>query len=942
MSTTEILYHARVLAGRKESKWGEHVFIFPYYSLVRNRIANIILKNSFIQKDNIAEQLTYQIVSYAYDMFFKFVYPYEYKLAKENGLLEGCTDEEQNVFFIEILSGKEEWIKYCFEKYPKLKYMIEAYTEGILAHIEDFLSSLENDHKQLNSFFCLGDSNVNEICIIEGDLHGGRCVSSITFQNGVKLYYKPRSATNEKFLLDIVSCLNSMGLRIKMGIPLFLDKDTYSWHIHITTKEIASKAAVKGYYHNLGKLQGLFYLLGTQDIIPDNILCVGGCPYIIDCESVTSKVFKHMDSSKLSTYLLESVLQTGILPDWMFNDVNERTQISSVLFEFGTTNNHLPKINGKPFPITEITLQDLKEGFTESCNFFRNHNGEILKFLNSYDTTGLSARILLHPTIIYSHLLREMVTPPYLHGTKSIKELVKPIIRKESYGDLCERLITSIVNQIESGNIPYYYTKSCDLALYTLPNSSVVEKWTTSDMNGVTPIKKRLSLLTIKRQQEQLLIIDETVNFFIDVIGKKTKKERLSPTEEREINHQDIRHAVERIDKEIQKRMIEIDDEIGFVCRTKNSFDGKFQVCLMNDSMYDGMLGICLFYRTLYNYSHSINHKRIASRIFKQLCKNWKESYYGIDLSTVPISPLSGITGLLYIMERFPDFYNRSTYTSVINEVKRLIPTTTQYDYMSGLAGLILLVVQCKFMGGDDKQAILKECAERISQLATTKKDVTYWTYTDGNKITGEKQMVLGGFAHGSSSMALAMFQLAKHLKDRRYYNMFCQSLLHDRSFYSEEVKGWIDGRNPSSKGDSGSWCHGATGIALSRLFLCSEGYEDSGIEQELSLAIGQIERRIGYNLSICHGSTGNLEVLKSISNHIAREKPRYIGWINTISKYISSGEDIVCGDDNRNSQVGLFMGFAGIGYQLLRFHDWKHLPSVLCLEIAPTTKSLH
>ncbi len=33
-----------------------------------------------------------------------------------------------------------------------------------------------------------------------------------------------------------------------------------------------------------------------------------------------------------------------------------------------------------------------------------------------------------------------------------------------------------------------------------------------------------------------------------------------------------------------------------------------------------------------------------------------------------------------------------------------------------------------------------------------------YWTYTDGNKIVGEKELNLGGFAHGSSSMATAMF----------------------------------------------------------------------------------------------------------------------------------------------------------------------------------------
>lgn len=937
-----LLYQARIKANGNECQEKIHVFMFPYYSLVRYKVMDILVGDSFLNRKELVEQVTYQVVSYAYETYFKFVYPYEYRLAKDNGLLKGQTDKEKNDYFIETLSAKEEWILYCFEKYPKLNYMLKAYTKGIIAHLKHFATSIETDCHQLISYFCIGEFKVKDICIVEGDLHAGRCVSSVTLQNGIKLYYKPRNAANEKFLLDVNSYLGNMGLRINIGIPLFLDKDTYSWHLHINGKELPCDTTTMGYYYNLGKLQGLFYILGTQDIIPDNILCIGGCPYIIDCESIISKIFKHLDSSKLSRYLQESVLQTGILPDWMFNDANERTQISSVLFEFGTTNSHLPRIDGKSCPITVRTLCDFKEGFTEACHFFRKHDKEILEYLNSYDTSRLSTRVLLHPTVIYTHILREAVTPPYLHGTKNVREIVEPIIRKESYGNIKEPLITSISSQIESGNIPYYHTKPCVSALYTLPYNIVVEAWSTSEMDGVEPIKKRLSSLTEKRLQEQLCIIDETVNFFIDVLGNKTKRERLLPCEAKELNHQDILHAVGNIDKEIQKRMIEIDDEIGFVCRTKNSYDGKFQVCLMNDTMYDGMLGICLFYRTLYCCSNDIKHLQIADRIFKQLCAHWKESYFGIDMNTIPISPLSGITGLLYLMERFPDLHNHSIYTSIVEEVKRLIPTTNQYDYMSGLAGLILFIVQCKLIGEEDKQTILKGCAERIVQLATTTKGQTYWTYTDGNKIIGEKQLVLGGFAHGSSSMALAMFQLFKHLKNRRYFGMFYEALLHDRSFYSEEEKGWIDGRDPLSRGDSGSWCHGATGIALSRLILCSEGYEDAGIEQELILAIGQIERRIGYNLSICHGSMGNLEVLCSISNHIASKEPCCYGWINTIAKHISSGDDIVCGDDNRNSQVGLFMGLAGIGYQLLRFHDWKHIPSVLCLEIAPTTKSLH
>lgn len=355
----------------------------------------------------------------------------------------------------------------------------------------------------------------------------------------------------------------------------------------------------------------------------------------------------------------------------------------------------------------------------------------------------------------------------------------------------------------------------------------------------------------------------------------------------------------------------------------------------MNDSLYDGLLGVCLFYLTLFTYSHNIQHKEIAHGIFQQLCEHRDVVHIGVDKSEIAISPLSGIMGLLYIMEVFPDLYNASVYQSIIKEVKEPIPITTQFDYMSGLAGVILFTTQCKLMKETDKLTILKTSGERLLQLAKNIKGKTYWTYTDGNKIIGKNDLNLGGFAHGSSSMATAIFLLYKQFGDIRYLEAFKHSLLHDRSFYSDKIQGWIDGRNPSYEEDSGSWCHGATGIALSRLILASEGFSDKTMVKELKIAINQIEKRIGYNLSVCHGSMGNLEILHLLS---MQNDTKTFRWVNSIATEISKGQDIICGDDNRNSQVGLFMGFAGIGYQLLKFYDWKNIPSILCLEIAHST----
>lgn len=242
----------------------------------------------------------------------------------------------------------------------------------------------------------------------------------------------------------------------------------------------------------------------------------------------------------------------------------------------------------------------------------RAHKLDLLSYIYSYDFNFMRSRVLLHPTVIYSYILTEMVTPPYLHGGKNIEELIEPIIRKESYGLLSIPLIHSVASQIEKGDIPYYFMYLNKNSLYTLPNDIVVDDWIPVESKGATIIAEKLSALSSKVQEEQLCMIDESVNFFLDVIGvSDTNKKRILPVGKDSIDRNVLWQAIERIEKEIRKRMIQIDNEIGFVCRTRNVYDGKFQVCLMNDSLYDGLLGVCLFYLTLFTYSHEQQHEKL-------------------------------------------------------------------------------------------------------------------------------------------------------------------------------------------------------------------------------------------------------------------------------------------------------------------------------------------
>lgn len=924
-----------------ESEYAQ-IFIRPYFSLIEERVKEIVPDDNLLCKGDVTRSLTYQIASYAYEKYFKYVYPYEFRLSRENGLLEGGSDDEKNKDFINRLSAQDEWIEYCFEKYPLLADIMSQYSDAIIKHARQLLLSVKSDYESLKTVFQMEDAQVEDIKLFEGDLHDGRCVSSVKFRHGLKLYFKPRSSANEHFLSYIATRLAEIGLPVRIGIPKFLNYGTHSWHQHVNQQPLAEGSDIGDYYNNLGKIQALLYMLGTRDVIPDNVICVGDRPYLIDCESVTHKKFIHKDSTRLSLYLQDSALMTGMLPDWMFNGANDRSRISSVLFKFGDRDDHLPHVGGRPHPITEETLSDFENGFMYACDFFRAHKPQISHMLDSYNAEPMSLRVLLHPTAIYTLILEEMTTPPYLHGSERVRDLVEPLITEEAYGNLRNVLITSITSQIESGNIPYYFTRPGEQALFTLPHAIVVENWADGSSKGLSDIKRRLSELTEKKQEEQLTIIDEAVNFFLDVVGEKKEAKRISPTGGTSAHLGNIFQAVELIEQEIKKRMISEDGEIGFVCRTKNSYDGKFQVCLMNDTLYDGLMGVCLFYRTLYSYSHNSGHKEIADKIFSQLCGEWQKTFNDIDDDKIPLSPLSGFPGLMYLMERFPDYYRESVYEAILEKVEALIPVTAQYDYLSGLAGLTILLTQCRRIEERRKLSLVRKCGERIVELAESEGNKAYWTYTDGNKFAGERKMTLGGFAHGSSSIALALYILYRHTGDQRFSAVMKKALSHDRSFYAEEIKGWVDGRTPMLKHDSGSWCHGATGVALSRLLLISLGYDDESLRNEISIARAQIEKKIGYNLSVCHGSMGNLEILQAVTGEMGKDAARCSEWVNAIANEIICNKDIICGDDNKNSQVGLFMGFAGIGYQLLRFYDWEGVSSIMCLETTPIVDSLH
>ena len=229
----------------------QQIFIFPFYLYIKNQIQKIFEKLPNCFSSEIVRDLAAQIVNFTYNNYFKYVYDYELRLADEYNLLKGENATQKERYFLSYLSNDSDWITYLFEKYPKLDQMLDVFTKRILLYLDEVLSHVTSDSNRIAEVFNLKNSIVDSIRLFDGDLHNGKCVCSITYSNGVKIYHKPRSSDNEEFLINYIDHLKNIGLNVRIEIPPEINRKEYSWHMHINHKDVLDENEISDFYYTL-------------------------------------------------------------------------------------------------------------------------------------------------------------------------------------------------------------------------------------------------------------------------------------------------------------------------------------------------------------------------------------------------------------------------------------------------------------------------------------------------------------------------------------------------------------------------------------------------------------------------------------------------------------------------------------------------------------------
>jgi len=359
--------------------------------------------------------------------------------------------------------------------------------------------------------------------------------------------------------------------------------------------------------------------------------------------------------------------------------------------------------------------------------------------------------------------------------------------------------------------------------------------------------------------------------------------------------------------------------------------------------LYAGTSGVALFLAHLHERSGERIHRLTAMGALHQAWSR-RESLAAF----IRGSFYSGLLGVAYArLEAGRLFGDEHLVESALAAVESLMdsPVSPQaLDVVTGSAGAIPVLLEINRRHPRDW---LIELALRHAEnlLDTARRQEDGWSWRTVEMATRDN---LTGFSHGAAGMATALLELNRVVPDARFRTAAENAFHHESKWFDPAQGNWADLRIFDSvpvRPDlpppcSIAWCHGAPGIALSRLRayeLLGEPSRRTEAETAIATTAFSLEQMLVSGqggFSLCHGHAGNAEALLYAAEILDPSKRSLCETVGRagIARYEQSERPWPCGVLNGGETPGLMLGLAGIGYFFLRLHDPMGTPSVMII----------
>lgn len=771
-----------------------------------------------------------------------------------------------------------------FKNYPVVTQKIEAHVAHTLNIITDIFFKLKSDQQTLQDHFAIKDFTIVDLELFAGDYHQcGKSIVKVAFSRDM-LIYKPRNADNETLINNILADTGCGLGDNKPGIPRFISGDDYSWHECIQFNPAGNLDEVLSYYRKIGVSLALFYCLNGTDFHYENIIYSQGTPWFIDLECLFTISIHH-------DFINDSVLNTLIIPtlqgaafdslicgigtkDTTINKTNpEMNKEGKVYLKINPVKlgggNNTPNLNDEA--LNDKIINEVIDGYLKMISLLKESRAIQRNIATLKKSKG---RILFRATKIYGDILTIANHPTY----SSIPLLRNTYIACALYHkDIPIDVIRHEYLSLIEGRIPVFYVDLLNEICYSIDGEVIDVGDTLLDSKAfLAKPYKATSAEDIVLQKELINISLRTL--FPDTDATPHKRNDLDALVDF-ITTKTCRWHKQDIYLNLKREMNE-----------------SPALIVMRGDLYNG-LGGALFLQicNLISEKTTENTKKV-----RELYDTVPDSEPGDYFGCFDSSRGSMLYNEYLMIKHAPGLIdNARFFNRLFNIVRTIIrQDEANNDVLAGIAGILIVTCRMHAVFPSTKtHVVIKFLSKKLLSQAKQQPDKSV---TWGRGWTA--------FSHGNAGIAYALTLANNILHDRQIENAIIKALRYENAFRIDS--GWNDIGTYNTGKDHNAWCHGATGIYMSRKAILNEtGSRNNELLELIESDIAhyhqtQINRASKNHLSLCHGIFGNAIIdpdrygtyfdASELVLNILQEKSLMLGKIGGIyaNFYFSHAED--------------------------------------------------
>lgn len=860
----------------------------------------------------------------------------EMNFLEREHLLKGEDKKEKYEDLKKNYLMNQSYISQILECYPGMYRSIVTEVSHFINDYTELLEIFEKDKKSICKLFDFPqDAKLNNISGGMGDPHnGGKSVKAVTFDNGVKIIFKPRTGQNEIFFYEIANLLyRKMNLSVRK--IKILSYDTHCWCESITPEECINKEETARFYKRIGVLAFASYLLGTGDLHAENLIACGEYPILVDLENLVNQNLKKDDP--IQEYFTKSVLFNGLIPipHWNKNgkgvvlgglsfEENQKLPVKiPVIKDYGTLDmrveyehpvvkslDNVPRYRGQRIDFRGYE-SEIIDGFREAYWISLQHKEELQRLTEKH-IKKIRNRVIFEDTQKYAMLISSSFHPDLLLDAAD-REVFLNLTRKGRTPEF-DAISAREVESMRDRDIPYFYQMGEEREIYSGDDRIV---YAVTEKTPGEVICENIENLTQKDMDWQIYMMKLSFEIF-----RMNRKELMNGKYTyRNQNAADSLAYAKQIYQRVLKMAIRTSDSIGWV--VPKPVNNSWNLQKIDIYLYDGIAGIFVFLHYLENAAENTVQKDVLEQVERELFRYTDQNWRNINFLNRNTGIYAGEGSMIYAYLLVYQITRRSIYLNYAKKhcilLRRNLIYDRKYDLLSGNGGAIFTYLLMHEVTG--KKIYInwaKEAAEILMKFAVSIDGGIAWESEGGYRP-------LLGVSHGNAGIAWALAKLYSVTHEAKYQEIVRQALIYEDSNYDVAMNDWKDFRTESAGEEHQvAWCHGKGGILLARkniMELCDDAEISEICRQDIESNIERLKKekdRVG--MCLCHGTAGNYEILRQLGDE--SKMP-----FRKISELLFQEKTV----------PGLMSGLCGIGYAALMFNYFEY-PDLLSIKLQNRT----